>query len=110
MRNCLSYALSMWWHHGGYLLVRRSLAWELFDVSNRPWWQFAWLVALIPHFLHKDRKGRITQYVPTRRQVAIHNKNLLRFWVSLLHFEGRVVKGDPAYLKRGYGLDENDTA
>lgn len=99
MRNCLTYALSMWWHHGGYLLVRRSLAWELFDVSNRPWWTFAWLVGCIPHFLHKSKNGVVTQYVPTPRQVEAHRKNILSFWFSLFSFEGMVVRGDKAYQR-----------
>jgi hypothetical protein len=94
VRNCLTYALGQWWRRGGYLVVRRSLAWEFFNISARPWWSPARLVWLVPHFLHKDYDGRITQYVPTVAQIERHSENLLRFWWGLWHFDGQVVDGD----------------
>lgn len=100
MRNCLSYAVSKWWREGGYVVIRRSLAWELFGVAKRPWYSPARLVVIVPHFLHVSRDGRMTQYVPTPEQVAEHKQCLLRFWLSLFFFRGQVVEGDQAYLTK----------
>lgn len=102
MRNCLSYAVTKWWREGGYIAMRRSLAWELFAVGKRPWYSPARLVIIVPHFLHFDRDGQMTQYVPTPQQVARHKRCLLKFFFSLLYFRGHVVKGDAAYLSRDY--------
>lgn len=94
MKNCFTYAVGRWWAEGGYLMVRRSLAWELFRVAELPWYSPARLVWLVPHFLHKAYSGRITQYVPTPEQIDRHSHSLLRFWLSLWHFDGIVVEGD----------------
>jgi hypothetical protein len=94
VRNCFTYAVGKWRREGGYIVLRRSLAFELFEAWRRPWWHPHRLTWLVPHALHRGYDGRITQYVPTPEQVTAHRACPLRFWVSLWHFEGRVVEGD----------------
>lgn len=89
MQNCLSYALTKWRREGGYILVRRSLAGRKFGIASR-WHPVSW----VPHFLHMSKEGVITQYAPTEEQVEEHKGSVWKFWLSLWHFEGRVVHGD----------------
>lgn len=94
MRNCITYAWSKWRREGGYIIFRRSLAFELFECWRLPWWHPHRLTWFVPHLLHRDYAGRITQYVPTPEQAAAHGRCALRFWASLWHFDGRVIEGD----------------
>ncbi len=87
MKNCLTYALGKYLREGGYLLVRQSLAARMFGVSH---WS---PIRLVPHFLHMTEDGVVTQYVPTEEQIERHSRNLVLFWLSLWHFDGRVVEG-----------------
>lgn len=108
MRNCLTYALGRWVTRGGYIVVRRSLAFELFDCARLPWWHIRRAVWLVPHFLHRDYSGRLTQYVPTHEQVQTHKHNIWRFWLSLWHFRGQVIEGDLVCEKLRTALAEDD--
>lgn len=89
MKNCLSYAWGKLRAEGGYLMVRRSLAAKHFGIRSK-WHPVTW----VPHFLHMNKEGVITQYVPTREQVEEHEGNVWKFWLDLWHFEGRVITGD----------------
>ena len=100
MRNCFTYALCAWAHQGGYLLIRRSLAYELFDGGSRPWWHCAWLTLLVPHFLHQAQDGRITQYAPRPETVEKHRESMWRFWLALFWLDGEIVEGDRAICLR----------
>jgi len=71
MKNCLTYAVAKQLKEGGYVLWRRSkyLRW-------------------IPHFIHLDRAGKWSQYVPTK----VPRNHFIR-WLHLWHFTGKVVEG-----------------
>lgn len=71
--NCLVWALTQWWHFGGYILLRRS----------RHFW-------LIPHILWvAPYCGRVFSFVPT------HPVQGLPALILCLWFEGTVLEGDP---------------
>lgn len=106
MQNCLTYAVGKWRREGGYILIRRSFAWELFGCEDVPWWHPRRLVWLVPHFLHRDYLGRVTQYVPTAEQVRQHRTCLPCFWLSLWHFDGEVIEGNGVVEKYRAALHE----
>ena len=92
MRNCLTYALSMWLKHGGYLMIRKSRFVDEFPGATR--WHPAHLV---PHFLHRSREHVITQYTPTDadRAASAHLGGFSR-WLKLWHFDGHISGDDKA--------------
>lgn len=94
MNNCLTYAIKKWRREGGYLLVRRSLAYEIFDASSFSFWSLRRVVFLVPHFLHQSYDGRITQFVPTEKQIDKDKGSVIRFLVSLWSFDGHIIEGD----------------
>lgn len=95
MRNCLTYAVGKLWREGGKLIMRRSLAYEKFALHQAPWWNVnKWLVWCVPHFLHMDYDGVVTQLVPTAEEVERHSEHLWRFWWALWNLNGTVVQGD----------------
>jgi hypothetical protein len=99
MKNCLTYAMKKWINEGGYLLIRRSCAFEAFGVKNDPWYSLRRLVWFVPHFLHCSYEGEITQFLPTAQQLEKDKKCLLRFFLSLWRFDGTIVKGDQYAVK-----------
>lgn len=73
--------------------MRRSLIARLHNVGK--WHVFN----LVPHFLHESKEGVVTQLIRTPEENAAAVKaGPWRDWVSLWHFEGRIVTGDEAYL------------
>lgn len=86
--NCWSYAFRRVVKDGGYLMARRSHSADEIGAgkTSARWW--------LPHFLHMDRSGRVTQYRPTEDELDIQNSRWWRFWMRLPHFSGEVVTGD----------------
>jgi len=92
MKNCLTYALGMWWKYGGYVKVRKSLIAKLHGVG--PW---HWL-NLVPHFLHQTRDGQVTQLVRSPEEIA-RAKELGPWldWLWLWHFQGQILNDDKGF-------------
>jgi len=87
--NCFVYALRKWWAEGGSIIIRRSQLAAMFP--RRRYHPVNW----IPHFLHRTRCLKITQFVPTAKAKERHLKiGLLRAWLDLWSFEGEVIGDD----------------
>lgn len=90
--NCLFFALGKLrrdWDDGGYIRIRQSHAVHMFHAGRRH--PLRWL----PHFQHIDKHGRVTQFVPTKRQVLRHRRlPLWRVMFEVLWFEGQVIGDD----------------
>lgn len=87
LKNCLTYALYKFFTEGGRILIRRSYFSRDFNLSK--WNILYW----VPHFLHKTKKGYITEYVPTDAQKEKFEK--YGFWyilLTLIHIDGYVRK------------------
>ena len=94
MRNCLTYAVGMYFRHGGYIRMRRSLLVKLHGLGPRH------VFNLVPHFLHESKDGKITQLVRTDEENALAKKRGPWFdWFWLWKFAGRIVEGDVNYLE-----------
>lgn len=103
MRNCLSYALSRLFAEGGSIIIRRSRIRRMFP---RPRWH---PVNWIPHFLHRSRQLVITQYVPTREQMARHYRmGLWLAWLDLWRFDGEIIGDDKVGGMMEVLLSRND--
>ena len=90
--NCLIYAVRKRLFEGGEILFRRSHMAERFGITAK--WH---LVKLVPHFLHKDKEGNITEFLPTEETLARDFKRgvfltlifrIFTFWI----FKGRINK------------------
>jgi len=87
--NCFVYALRKWWAEGGSIIIRRS---QLAAMFPRPRWH---PVNWVPHFLHRARCLKITQFVPTEQTKERHKRGgLIRAWLELFWFEGQVIGDD----------------
>lgn len=88
--NCLTYALWAWNKYGGYIMVRRSMIGNIYELKkyHPMWWT--------PHFLHKTYDGRISQLAPTEEQVRKDSKNnVMVFWWRLWKIpSSEIVEGD----------------
>jgi len=92
MRNCLTFAIGMWWKHGGYIKTRKSLIAKLHGVGK---WH---PLNLVPHFLHETKDGRVTQLVRT----DVENERAKKLgpwfdWMWLWHFEGKILHDDKGF-------------
>ena len=94
--NCLTYTISKAieerraGRRGGYILMRRSYLARLYGITNR-----LHPVQLVPHFMHRDQDGNVTQYVPTAAQKReFIQQGLFQTWLRLWHFDGIVVGDD----------------
>lgn len=88
IENCLTYAVSKYIKEGGYILMRRSLFSEDFDLSK--WHPLYWM----PHFLHRSKDKVITQYSPTDKQRSIFKERGIWYtWLHLWHIQG-YIRGD----------------
>jgi hypothetical protein len=89
MRNCLTYALGKFIREGGYLVMRKSHIASFHGVGRyHPF-------HLVPHFLHMDRKGAVTQLGRTpEEQKKAKELGPLLDWMWLWHFEGHIITGD----------------
>jgi hypothetical protein len=94
-RNCLTYAISMWIKHGGYIKMRKSLIAELHGCGKYH------ILNLVPHFLHQTREGKVTQLVRTKEE-NIKAKKFGPFldWLWLWHFNGEIVEEDVQFTGR----------
>lgn len=104
MKNCLTYVLGKIrserkaGRRGGYILIRRSYLARDFGIHSR-WHPASW----VPHFLHRDQDGVITQYQPTPEQIERdYRDGLFNTWLRLWKFEGQVIGDDyPGQYKEG---------
>lgn len=103
--NCLIYVLRKIrtertaGRRGGYILIRRSYLARDFGITN-PWHPASW----VPHFLHRDQHGVVTQYQPTEHQKWLNkHAGLFRVWLNLWSFEGEVTGDD----EPGLYMDSN---
>jgi hypothetical protein len=95
VRNCLSYAFNKFRKEGGYLLVRKSGISRLHGVSKKH------ILNLVPHFLHMDYTGKITQLTRTEEENNRAKKaGPWKDWMWLWNFKGRVIEGDKDYLEK----------
>ena len=104
MNNCLTYVLGKIraerkaGRRGGYILIRRSYLARDFGITNR-WHPASW----VPHFLHRDQDGNITQYTPTPEQLVRDKADgLFITWLRLWKFAGMVTGDDyPGHYREG---------
>jgi hypothetical protein len=95
MQNCLSYVICKAYQdykkykNPGYILIRLSNFKDDFGITS-PWNPFFW----VPHFLHRDYKHQITQFIPTIEQRNLNKKQgIFLAWLSLWRFQG-IIAGD----------------
>jgi hypothetical protein len=93
--NCLTYTIHKIiaerraGRRGGYIIMRRSAAAKVLGITSI-YHPLYW----VPHFLHRDQDGKVTQYTPTETdQQKFVEYGPLRAWLRLWRFEG-VVTGD----------------
>jgi len=107
MNNCLTYVLGKIraerkaGRRGGYILIRRSYLARDFGITSR-WHPASW----VPHFLHRDQDGVITQYQPSVHYLERERElGLFGAWLHLWHFDGQVVGDDyPGHYREGLHL------
>jgi hypothetical protein len=96
--NCLTYTIHKIiaerraGRRGGYIIMRRSTLARFLGITNRyhP-------LYLVPHFLHRDQDGKVTQYKPSEGdQKKFIEGGPLRAWLRLWRFEGDVTGDDNA--------------
>jgi hypothetical protein len=71
-------------------MMRQSRLAKDFNITNK-WHPASW----VPHFLHRDKAHRVTQYTPTdaHREEA-DKRGILWAYLQLWHFPGNIIGDD----------------